>query len=98
MSSQAKRPSPLMWDNDYRLTANQKKELKLYFSFGKNDKVCPPNLAEEMLATLKRSPYSNLRVNWHEMATALIKDIARRRWFGFSISQVTRIRSNPPEN
>jgi len=59
--------SPLMWDNDYKLTASQKKELKLYYSFGRNDKVCPPHLAEEMLAKLKRSPYTNLRVHWHEM-------------------------------
>lgn len=57
--------SPLKWDKDYKLKLSQKKQLRLYYSFGKNDKVCPPPLQDKMLDELKRSPYSNVRVSYH---------------------------------
>lgn len=57
--------SPLMWDEAYKLKTDQKKQLRLYYSFGKNDNVCPIALQDKMLAELKRSPYSNVRVSYH---------------------------------
>jgi predicted esterase len=57
--------SPLKWDESYKLTTAQKKKFRLYYSFGENDKVCPTDLQDKMLAELKKSPYSSVRVSYH---------------------------------
>lgn len=57
--------SPLMWDSSYKLKPNEKKNFRLYYSFGKNDNVCPTDLQDKVLKELKASPYSNVRVSYH---------------------------------
>jgi predicted esterase len=58
--------SPLQWDKYIKLKTAQKKKLRLYYSFGENDKVCPKALQDKMLAELKPSPYSSVRVSYHK--------------------------------
>lgn len=57
--------SPLKWEESYRLKASQKKQMRLSYSFGKNDTVTTPALQDEMLAKLKGSDYKNLRISYH---------------------------------
>ncbi len=58
--------SPVMWDKDISLKTPQKKQLRLYYSFGENDKVCPTDLQDKMLAELKKSQYTDYRVFYHK--------------------------------
>jgi hypothetical protein len=57
--------SPQKWDESYDLKTSQKKQMRLSYSFGKNDPVTTPALQNEMLGKLKGSPYKNLRVSYH---------------------------------
>jgi predicted esterase len=57
--------SPVNWDEYYKLKTSQKKQMRLFYSFGKNDPVTTPALQDEMLTKLKDSPYKNLRVVYH---------------------------------
>ena len=57
--------SPVKWDEGWKLKTSQKKQMRLFYSFGKNDPVTTPALQDEMLAKLKDSPYKSLRVVYH---------------------------------
>jgi predicted esterase len=57
--------SPTKWDDAYKLKTSQKKQMRLFYSFGKNDPITTPALQDEMLKELKDSPYKNLRVVYH---------------------------------
>lgn len=58
--------SPVKWDGSYKLKAEQKKQLRFYYSLGKNDPVCTPESQDRMLAELRKSPYKSVRVVYHE--------------------------------
>lgn len=57
--------SPLLYDESWKLPNKMKKQMRLFYSFGKNDPINTPALQDEVVGKLKRSPYEMLRVVYH---------------------------------